>query len=237
MRDSIPPQLRYNAPSPKRRCPINTDLIILLLLWSISFTFSLTLHEAAHALVGKLGGDLTAYATGQVSLNPIPHMKREPMGMIVIPLVSFFIYNGGWMLGWASAPYDPIWAERHPRKSALMALAGPVSNLILFILSAIAYKMLYAFGTGMSEELFTTLAMLALIMYKLNLILALFNFIPLPPLDGAEIILLFFPENQASMIRARIRSLGIFGLFLAWILFPYIYRPIRAFFSALLGMP
>jgi len=102
-------------------------------IWYVAFLFSLTCHEAAHALVAKLAGDRTAYEAGQGTLNPIPHMRREPIGMIVAPLVTYFA--NGFMLGWASAPYDPRWQQRYPKRAGWMALAGPGANFILVILA------------------------------------------------------------------------------------------------------
>src|SRR6185369_342258 len=74
------------------------------------------------------GGDPTAYEAGQVSLSPWPHIRREPWGTVLVPLLTFFTYAGtgsAWMMGWASAPFDPLWEHRHPRRAAAMALAGP----------------------------------------------------------------------------------------------------------------
>src|SRR2546426_581765 len=93
------------------------------LLWFIAFLFSTTVHEAMHAFVAYRGGDPTAYLGGQVSLSPLPHIRREPIGMLVVPLLTAF--TNGWALGWASTPYDPLWAARHPRRAASMAAAGP----------------------------------------------------------------------------------------------------------------
>src|SRR5262245_24685656 len=92
---------------------------------------SLTVHEAAHALVAMLSGDLTAYRGGQVTLNPLPHMQREPYGMVVLPLLSIFLSNGTSTIGFASAPVDAVWAYHHPRRSALVAAAGPLANVLL----------------------------------------------------------------------------------------------------------
>ena len=98
------------------------QLLVVGFVWYVAFLFSTTCHEAAHALVAKIGGDDTAAQGGQVSLNPIPHIRRSPFGMVVIPIVSFAL--GGWMIGWANAPYDPNWQRQYPRRSAWMALAG-----------------------------------------------------------------------------------------------------------------
>jgi Zn-dependent protease len=84
---------------------LTPDLLVTGFIWYVAFLFSTTCHEASHALVAKLGGDDTAALGGQVSLNPIPHIRREPFGMVLIPLLAFFM--SGSMIGWASAPYDP----------------------------------------------------------------------------------------------------------------------------------
>ena len=97
------------------------------------FLFSTVLHEAAHALAAKRGGDWTAYHGGQVSLDPLPHIRREPLGTVVVPLISYFL--GGWMIGWASTPYDPFWAQAHPRRAAWMSLAGPAANFLVVLLA------------------------------------------------------------------------------------------------------
>jgi hypothetical protein len=93
---------------------MNADSLLLGVTWYVVFLLSTTCHEAAHALAAKLGGDLTAFHGGQVSLDPVPHIRREPFGMVVFPILSLLV--GGWMMGWASVPYDPFWAQRHPRR-------------------------------------------------------------------------------------------------------------------------
>src|SRR5205807_5041545 len=97
---------------------MDTTSLVTGAVWYIVFLLSTTCHEAAHALAAKLGGDLTAFHGGQVSLDPTPHIRREPIGMLVAPILSYLM--GGWMMGWASAPYDPFWARRHPRRAAWM---------------------------------------------------------------------------------------------------------------------
>ena len=101
---------------------MNTEFVIAGLLWYVVFLLSDTCHEAAHAWAAMLGGDLTAYHGGQVSLDPLPHVRREPLGMVVVPLITYAM--NGWMMGWASAPYDPLWASRHPKPSASCASAS-----------------------------------------------------------------------------------------------------------------
>ena len=93
--------------------PEQLDQFTLLPLWYVVFLLSVTCHEGAHAWAAYRGGDPTAYLGGQVSLNPIPHVRREVVGTVLIPLMSYMY--AGWMMGWASAPYDPNWQDRYPR--------------------------------------------------------------------------------------------------------------------------
>src|SRR6185436_18840646 len=99
---------------------MSMDAVINGLFWFLAFLFSTTVHEAAHALAALKGGDTTAYQGGQVSLSPFPHIRREPIGMLVVPLITAF--SQGWALGWASTPFDPLWAQRYPKRAALMSL-------------------------------------------------------------------------------------------------------------------
>src|SRR5258706_14341513 len=120
----------------------------------LMFVFSTTCHEAAHAFVAQRGGDDTAYALGHVSLDPTPHVLRSPWGMVVVPLIS--LYTMHYPLGWASVPYDPRWAQRHPLRSAAMSLAGPLANFSLALLAMGTLRVLletgvfHRSGTGVS---------------------------------------------------------------------------------------
>ena len=96
---------------------ITLATLTLGLIWFIVFLFSTTFHEAGHALVARWGGDPTA--SGQITLNPLPHIEREKFGMVVVPILSYLLSGG--MMGWASAPYDAFWAAQHPRRAALMS--------------------------------------------------------------------------------------------------------------------
>src|SRR5450755_3711119 len=104
------------------------------ILWYIAFLYSTTCHEAAHAWAAFRLGDPTAFLGGQVSLNPWPHLRREPVGMVVVPVACWVL--GGWLMGWASAPYSREWARTYPRRAGLMALAGPAANLCLALAAA-----------------------------------------------------------------------------------------------------
>ncbi len=211
------------------------------LLWYIVFLYSTVCHEGGHAWTALRLGDRTAYEGGQVSLDPIPHIRREPFGMVVVPLMT--IFSGLGMFGWASAPYDPRWALQYPRRSAIMALAGPAVNLTLVLLAALALRLGLEFHLW--DEAFSSapahlveaapggllawFAKLLSIIFSLNLLLAIFNMLPLPSLDGSSLPLLFLPHALAQKYLAAMWSpiAGFAGLFLAWQGFRYIYEPVR----------
>ncbi len=214
------------------------QFLVLGVIWYIVFLFSTTCHEGAHSLVAHLGGDPTAFHGGQVSLNPIPHLQREPMGMVVVPILSYVFAH--WMMGWASAPYDPAWQQRYPRRAAWMALAGPAANFVLVILSGVAIRVGIYLGyfrlpesagfTHIAEASVSGNADLAVtflsILFVLNLLLGTFNLLPVPPLDGNTGITLFM--NEATALRflnwTRTAGLGMAGLLLAWVLYDRVFE-------------
>jgi Zn-dependent protease len=216
---------------------ITPEVLVYGFIWYVAFLFSTTCHEAAHALIAKMGGDNTAALGGQVSLNPVPHMRREPWGMVAIPILSYLFMGG--MIGWASAPYDPLWERRHPRRSAWMALAGPTANYSLMFLAAAGLHLGAWQGwfhrdpvTHHLDFASTTL----LIFFSLNLLLGTFNLLPVAPLDGSTVIMLFMGERTAQRYLDLLRgnSLAMAGLLVGILLFRYIYEPINIFVSRLL---
>jgi Zn-dependent protease len=188
-----------------------------------------------------MGGDLTAFEGGQVTLNPIPHLRREPFGMIVVPLLG--ILTGGGIIGWASAPYDPNWQLRYPRRAALMSLAGPGANFTLAIVAGVAMRiglMAGAFripaGLGMAHLVEATtaggawqgIAAFLSVLFSLNLLLGLFNLLPFPPLDGFGALPLVLPQPAAvRYIRFgyRLGAFAFLGLLIAWRAFEHVYTP------------
>lgn len=213
------------------------DLLVYGFIWYVAFLFSTTCHEAAHALVAKLGGDETAAHGGQVSLNPIPHIQREPWGMVVIPLLSFFAFRA--MFGWASAPYDPSWERRYPRRAGLMALAGPAANFTLMFLAAMALRVGSSAGWFRTDPFATQrdfASTTLLVVFSLNLLLGVFNLLPVSPLDGSTVVLLFMSERTAQKYLDWLRgnSFAMVGLLLAMVVFRYIYDPIYFFVKGLL---
>lgn len=184
---------------------------------------SLTVHEAMHAWAAMRGGDLTAYRTGQVTLNPLPHIQREPFGMVVLPLITIFASGGSMCMGFASAPIDPIWAFHHPRRAALVSLAGPVANLLL---AALAFGVLQWIGYPETNEA-QTARYIAGYFLLLNLLLAVFNLLPLPPLDGAGVVSGFVKPVRVFYDNfARLPMAGVVTLLVAIYVMPEIFGPV-----------
>jgi Zn-dependent protease len=218
------------------------------LLWFVAFLFSTTVHEAMHALAALRGGDRTAYLGGQVSLSPLPHIRREPIGMLVVPLLTAF--TNGWAVGWASTPYDPAWAARHPRRSAAMAAAGPIGNLLIALLAFLGLRGGLAAGVfgapsrasfhHLVEALngavtLTAVGELLSILLVLNILLFVFNMLPFPPLDGGSVLGGVLPERAAHATRAFAANpvFSLLGILVAWQVFPHLAGPI---FNALLRL-
>jgi Zn-dependent protease len=211
------------------------------LVYYAVFLLSTTLHEAGHAWAAKRGGDLTAYHGGQVSIDPRPHIRREPFGMVLLPIISVLI--SGWPFGFASAPYDANWARRYPRRAAWMALAGPAANLALIIIAAILINIGVALNVFHSPESISfghvtaaqaggfldSVALLLGVFFSLNLVLFILNMLPFPPLDGSGALpLLLSPEatRRYQDFIWRQGALGWIGIIIAWQVFDYLFNPV-----------
>jgi Zn-dependent protease len=222
-----------------------------LAVWYLVFVFSTTCHEAAHAWVAYRGGDVTAYSLGHVTLDPWPHIKRSPFGMVIVPIISYF---GGGMIGWASVPVNRRWAVNHPRRAAVMSLAGPAANILLASLALLAMRLCVQGGV-LVAPLDTTLQNLVTVpdghgantplgalarglsvTVVLNVMLGLFNLIPLPPLDGASVLEGVAPRASAGFYQRlrEIPAIEFLGLMIAWRYFDYVWDPAVRFVVNLL---
>lgn len=216
------------------------QLIEWIVLYGV-FLFSVTCHEAGHAWAALRGGDVTAYLGGQVTLDPRPHIQREPIGTVVVPLIGLAM--SGFPIGWASAPYNAGWAFAFPKRAAWMALAGPGANLALVLISGVAIRLgyemgfFYPVGRGLLEvvvaadgldPLWTTMAMFISTLFGMNLLLMVLNLIPVPPFDGSAAVGLFVSDQTARRIQTAIAQsgAGIFGLLVAFIAIRSLYWPI-----------
>ena len=233
---------------------MDAQALALFPVWYAAFLLSLTCHEAGHAMVARWGGDDTAYLSGQVSLNPWPHIRREPLGTVLVPILTYFAGSTHWMMGWASAPYDPRWEERNPLRAAAMSAAGPAANFLLFAIAfavlrfglqagvwtvpqdEIGLDRLVAAAPGAAGIVDAAGRFLSVVM-GLNLILGVFNLMPFPPLDGVSVVAGIVPPVRALYQKLRaVPAIGLVGVIVAWRVSPYVVGPVlRAAVRALLN--
>ena len=179
------------------------SLIVLL--------FSLTIHEMAHAWTADQLGDPTARLLGRVSLNPLVH--ADPIGTILFPLVA--MVSGAPLIGWAKPVPVSMRYLRHPQRDyVLIAAAGPASNLLLAIAASIVALLLPVSPQTLGEPNVTApLAAILGQLLRLNVLLAVFNMIPIPPLDGGNVLAGLLPYRLASVFD-RLRPYGFLLLYL-----------------------
>lgn len=209
---------------------MTTEQIIWVIPWYAIFLFSTVCHEAAHAFVARKGGDYTAMQ--YASLDPIPHIQRSKIGMIVLPLLTYFLNGGSWMIGFASVPINTTWAGLNPRKYGLVSLAGPIANFLIASVAVLLMFIMYKFLPPsllevMDGQLFPNIFKVLRIAVLLNVILGIFNLMPLPPLDGSAVPCIFIPRTSITGYLSIIwnPSMSLPGLFIAWYLFaPFFSR-------------
>lgn len=202
------------------------DVIIpafLILIASLSF------HEAAHAWAANRLGDPTARLLGRLTLNPLAHI--DWIGTVLFPLVGML--SGLPLIGWAKpVPVDMRYLKAPRRDFALVALAGPVSNLVLAFGATVLLRLQ---GGLVPDDGVTVVTQVLYLMVFMNVLLAAFNLLPVPPLDGGNVLAGIVPESMAQVID-RVRPFGIFvlyGLLLAGVLDDLV-RPIRQLLGSIL---
>ena len=172
-------------------------------VWVLPVLIAITLHEAAHGFVAWRLGDDTAYRKGRVTFNPLRHI--DPFGTIVVP-VLLLLSPASFLFGWAKPVPVAFHRLRHPRRDMiLVAAAGPGSNLIQAVIAALLIGLAVKAPDSLAIWLYWNLSHAVLI----NLILAIFNMLPLPPLDGGRVAVGLLP-NALAIPLARLERFGIF---------------------------
>lgn len=200
----------------------------LTLIVSIAILImSVVAHEVAHGAMAEKLGDPTARLAGRLTLNPLVHL--DPLGSVIIPTMSMFL--GGFIIGWAKpVPYNPYNLKGGKHSEALVAFAGPLTNIVL----ALIFGILIRFGDVLSlGSAFYDVA--ALIVF-INLILAIFNLIPIPPLDGSKILFSFLPYHLLRIRDMLEQYAFIFILLFIFFLWKFIFPIVTFFFSLITGI-
>lgn len=182
--------------------PINILLLVILI-------YSAILHEIAHGYVANRLGDPTARLLGRLTLNPISHI--DLFLSVILPLLLFLSHTGIIFGGAKPVPIDPYNLKEGRKDIALVSLAGPATNIILVLIATLLFKLL---GGDTATGIASLLVIFFILVIKVNLSLAIFNLLPIPPLDGSKIFALILPENLANSYL----SLSSFGTLLLLIL-------------------
>ena len=167
---------------------IDLPYILQAALMGVVLLFSVIVHEVAHGYVALLNGDPTARMLGRITLNPLPHI--DPVGTILLPLL-LLMTHAGIIFGWAKpVPVNPLNYRNYRWGEFAVSAAGPGSNLALAVVFSVVLRL------GLENP---GLMQLAYFCVSINIFLALFNLIPIPPLDGSHILALFLPRELARL--------------------------------------
>ncbi len=196
----------------------------------IVLVFSIIIHEVAHGAMAERLGDKTARDMGRLSFNPIKHI--DLFGSIIVPLL-LLISNSGMLIGWAKpVPINPYALRDRKYGEAKVAIAGPMVNILVAVIFALILRFV-PFGNSLFSE---NLAMILGSIVWINLLLAFFNLVPIPPLDGSHILFAFLPKS-ADNIKIFLNQFGIFFLIgFIYFVFPSFGFYLRQIFQMLVGV-
>lgn len=160
---------------------------------------SVVVHEVSHGYAAYMLGDKTAKYAGRLTLNPVKHL--DPIGSFLLPVITYL--TAGFIFGWAKpVPYNPYNLKNQRWGEAWVAIAGPLSNIFI----ALVFGLVVRFGTGLSESF---IAISSIVVF-LNIILAVFNLIPIAPLDGSKILYAILPQHISMRVRESYERFGFF---------------------------
>jgi Zn-dependent protease len=194
--------------------PLNSVQLFAILV--IPVLVAITFHEAAHGFVALRFGDDTAKKAGRLTFNPLKHI--DPIGTVMVPILLFALTQGGAMFGWAKPVPVNFRKLRRPRLDGiLVALAGPGINLVLALLSALLLSGVLLLPETMQEWAGATLIKST----QLNVVLAIFNLLPIPPLDGGRVVLGLLPKRLAQSFEG-LERVGLLLVLTALVFLPYL---------------
>lgn len=199
------------------------ESIAMIAVWALPVLFAVTFHEAAHGLIAYRLGDDTALRAGRLTLNPFAHV--DPFGTVLLPLVLLLFTN--FAFGYAKPVPVDARRLRHPRRDMIwVALAGPATNLLLAVLAAMLLPLAASIDGGFGAWFYQMLR----VMVIFNCIIAVFNMLPIPPLDGGRVMAGLLPQ-QAAWRYGRLEPYGMFIVVGVLFLLPMLLRPLGIGFN------
>lgn len=207
------------------------EISLPILIFELAvLVFSVMAHEVAHGVVANKLGDPTAKLAGRLNFNPLNHL--DPVGSILVPLILYF--STGVVFGWAKpVPYNPENLKNPKKGAGLIAAAGPATNFLIAIAFGIILRLLSFLPLESAMPSFYLASFLNIIIV-LNLSLAVFNFIPIPPLDGSKILFMFMPGSWYR-VRLYLERYELVWIILILLLGFQFIRPIVTFLYNLIG--
>jgi len=207
---------------------MNSLAIIIFQL--VILLFSVILHEVSHGYMAYILGDNTAKDSGRLTLNPIPHL--DPMGSFIFPLLMYFLTRGSFVIGWAKpVPFNPLNLKKPKRDIGLVGLAGPLVNLLIALIFSLFLRLIKILNLAIvapMNDLF------GIIIY-LNILLAIFNLIPIPPLDGSRLLYSLIPVKWEKYYWMLEKYGMILVMIFAFFGFQLLIPLIEDIFSILVG--
>lgn len=199
------------------------EQFFFIVLQILAVLFSIVLHEVSHGVTANHLGDPTAKHLGRLTLNPLKHL--DPFGSVILPIMLYLLSHGAFVFGYAKpVPYNPLNLRDQKYGPAKVAIAGPITNLTIAVLTGLVLRFVPAFASPASVQLLGYIVMA-------NLVLGIFNLVPVPPLDGHWLLLTFIPRLALTFQR--------FGLFLFFIfvlvIFPWFTPLIFVLFRLITG--
>lgn len=198
-----------------------------ILFFLVILIFSIIIHEIAHGYMAEWFGDPTARLAGRLTLNPVPHI--DPLGSIIIPALMLFGSGGSFAFGWAKpVPYNPYNLSNFKWGTIMVGLAGVLANLAIAVIFGlmIRYNMVLGIADGPFAQMLATIVIL-------NIVLAVFNMIPFPPLDGAKVLFAFLPIRFQYIHDFLEQNWLVFIVFVVFFA-QYIISPITGFIFRLI---
>lgn len=209
------------------------SLVQKISIYAIPTLLAIILHEVAHGWVADRLGDSTARYSGRLTLNPAAHV--DFFGTILLPLV--LLISGGFIFGYAKpVPINPYNLRNQRRDMILVSLAGVLTNLALAAASAMVFRFVASVSPGSWGLIITPLMTMLMVSVRVNIILAVFNAIPIPPLDGSRVLVNLLPPEQSAVF-SRLEPYGfliILALFFTGLI-DFIWPIVRLFMTLLLG--